>query len=324
MLLSLLSITAPIYLCIAVGYACVRQGVFTKADLRVLGQFVLQLALPAMLFNALATRPLGEVLHPGYVLAYACGSLVLLVLALWCSVRIAKKSLTESAYIAMGMSCSNSGYVGYPVMLLAFGGPLAGVILALNVLIENVLKLPLLFSLADAGAGAVGGQRLSWPQVVRQTAHRLVRMPMLIAIAVGVVVSALGIPMPDVLKRTIGLFGGATSGVALFIIGGNLVGLSLTGLRQQVSWITMGKLVLHPLLVFAAIALLPLLGLPAVTGELRAAAILSAAMPMLGIYSLLAQRHGHEGFTAAALLTTTVGSFISLNVVLAVLGVVPD
>jgi predicted permease len=316
-MLSILSITAPIYLCIALGFACVRWGVFTKADMRVLGQFVIQIALPALLFNALATRPLHEVLHPGYLLAYAAGSMSLMLGALWVCRRVWHKSLTESAYIVMGMTCSNSGYVGYPVMLLAFG-PLAGVILALNVLVENLLKLPLLMGLADVGAQ--GNQGMSMAQTLRQTAFRLLRNPMMVAIFAGVAVSAIGVPMPDVLKRTVTLFSGATSGLALFIIGGNLVGLALKGMRFQVSAIAVGKLLLHPLAVYGAVMLLPVLGLPAVDGNLRLAAVLSAAMPMLGIYSLLAQRHGHEGFTAAALLGSTAASFFSISALLWLLG----
>jgi malonate transporter and related proteins len=46
---------------------------------------------------------------------------------------------------------------------------------------------------------------------------------------------------------------------------------------------------------------------------LRTAAIALAAMPMLGIYPVLAQKHGHEGFCAAALLVTTVASFFTLS-----------
>ena len=312
-MLDILTITGPIYLCIALGYASVRWRIFTKADMRVFGQFVIQFALPALLFNALASRPLAEVVHPAYLLTYTVGSMVVLLGALGWSRRMQRKGLTESAYIAMGMTCANSGYVGYPVMLLVFG-PLAGVILALNLIVENLLKLPLLFTLADAGAHV--GQRLSPIQVLRQTLDRLVRNPMIVAIVLGFVVSLLGWALPSVISRTVNLFSAASGGLALFIIGGNLVGLPFKGMRRQVGAITAGKLLLHPLAVWMAIMLLPLLGFPALQGELRAAAVLSAAMPMLGIYSLLAGRHGHEGFSAAALLAATGASFVSLSAIL--------
>lgn len=312
-MLDILAITGPIYLCIAAGYASVRWNLFTKADMRVFGKFVIQIALPALLFNALASRPLGEVVHPGYLLAFTAGSLALIGLALWFARTVLRKGLTESAYVAMGMTCSNSGYVGYPVMLLLFG-PLGGVILALNLIVENLIKLPLLFTLADAGAHE--GERPSLLQALKQTGERLVRNPMIVAIFAGFVVALLGWQLPAVITRTVTLFSAASSGMALFIIGGTLVGLQVKGMRRQVSLIAVGKLLLHPLAVFAAVSLLPLLGLPAVDGDLRTAAVLSAAMPMLGIYSILAQRHGFEGFTAAALLATTAASFFSLSAIL--------
>lgn len=312
-MLDILAITGPIYLCIALGFAAVRWRIFSAADMRVLGKFVIQFALPALLFNALASRPITELLQPAYLLAFGTGSVVLLLAGLWSARKLQRRGLTESAYMTMGMTCGNSTYIGYPVVLLAIG-PLAGVALAMNLLVENLIKLPLLLTLADVGAS--GTARTSWKHALRQTLNRLVRNPMIVAIVLGFVVAMLGWQMPSVVSRTVNLFGAASGGLALFIIGGTLVGLQVRGLRSQVAQITIGKLLLHPAAVWAAVILLPLIGLPALTGELRVAAVLSAAMPMLGIYPLLAQRHGHEGFTAAALLAATVASFFTLSTVL--------
>ncbi len=312
-MLDILAITGPIYLCIALGFASVRWRVFTAADMRVLGRFVIQVALPALLFNALASRPLGEVIQPAYLLAFGAGSMALLLASLWTARRLQGRSLTESAYMAMGMTCCNSGYIGYPVLLLAFG-PLAGVALAMNLLVENLLKLPLLMALADAGAS--DAPRGAWRQTLRQTLVRLVRNPMIVAIVLGFLVALLGWQLPTTISRTVNLFATASGGLALFVIGGSLVGLQVRGMRRQVAQIALGKLLLHPAAVWAAAALLPLLGLPALTDELRAVAVLAAAMPMLGIYPLLAQRHGFEGFTAAALLATMLASFFSVSAIL--------
>jgi hypothetical protein len=43
------------------------------------------------------------------------------------------------------------------------------------------------------------------------------------------------------------------------------------------------------------------------------AAVLLAAMPMMGIYPILAQSYGKEDLGAAALLVTTIASFFSLS-----------
>ena len=55
-MLDILGITGPIYIAIALGYAVTRAGLFSRADMRVLGKFVIHVALPAMLFNALSQR----------------------------------------------------------------------------------------------------------------------------------------------------------------------------------------------------------------------------------------------------------------------------
>ncbi len=312
----ILAITGPIYLCIALGFASVRWGVFSAADIRVLGRFVIQVALPALLFNALASRPLAEVLQPAYLLAFGAGSLALLLAGLWFTRRVQRRGLAESAYMVMGMTCANTGYVGYPVLLLTFG-PLAGVAIAMNLLVENLVKLPLLMTLADMDASSSpGSARITWRQALSQAAGRLLRNPMIIAIALGFAASLLGGRLPEIVSRTVNLFGAASGGLALFIIGGTLVGLRVKGMRRQVGLIVAGKLLLHPAAVWGAAALLPLLGLPALTGDLRTAAVLSAAMPMLSIYPLLAQRHGYEGLSAAALLAATALSFFTLSGIL--------
>lgn len=52
------------------------------------------------------------------------------------------------------MSCSNSGFVGYPILLLILT-PIAGVVLALNMMVEN-LVIPLLFVMAERTRGGGG------------------------------------------------------------------------------------------------------------------------------------------------------------------------
>ena len=67
-----------------------------------------------------------------------------------------------------------------------------------------------------------------------------------------------------------------------------------------------------PGLLLAVLAL-PHLGLPALEPSLRWAAVISAAVPMMGIYPILAQAYGQEDVGAGAMLVTTVASFFTLS-----------
>lgn len=305
-MMQILAVTAPIYLVICIGFLAVRLGFFVKADSQVLGRFVLNFALPALLFNALASRNFEDVVHARYLAAYALGSLLAFGL-MWCAARWwGRRETTVGALMSMGSSCSNSGYVGYPILLQLLG-PVAAVGLAQTMLIENLLVIPLALSLAESGRQAHSSV---WRNV-HESFRRLSRTPMIWAIVLGFVYSMLGWHLPEVLGRTVNLFSAACAGLALFVNGGSLVGLRVQGLWRQVSGIAFTKLLIHPL----SVALFLWLFGP-LERSLQISGVVLAAMPMMGIYPLLAQRFGQEGFCAAALLVTTLASFVTISLLL--------
>jgi hypothetical protein len=308
--LEILGITVPIYLAIALGFVCTRMGLFAKAEMQVFGRFTLQLALPALLFNALSQRSVAEILNLNYLLAYALGSLLVIGLGLWWARKVLGQSLSYSSMMAMGMSCPNSGFVGYPIMLLTLG-PVAGVALALNMVVENLLMIPFLLAVANAEGGPAG----QWKQVIAQTLKNLLKNPMIWGIAGGFVFSLLDLKLSAPLARTVNLFAQASMVLSLFVIGGSLVGLKAEGLKGTVTQITFGKLFLHPLAMWGVLSFV----VPVADPALRSAALLSGALPMLGIFTILNQRHGHGAISAAALLLTTIVSFFSLSALLLVL-----
>ena len=314
-MLDILAITGPIYLCIALGWLATRAGLFARGDMRVLGQFVLYVSLPALLFDAVAKRPIGDILEWRYMAVYAVGGLATIAVGLAWTRRVARQAPLASVIQTMGMSCPNSGFVGYPINLLLLGGPSAALMLGMNMLVENLLLIPLLLALADAAGGGRG-----WRAVLRGAAAGLWRNPLVLGLVAGLLASLIGLKLPDAIERTVGLLAQASAALSLFVIGGALVGLRLHGLGRHVARIVVGKLIAHPLLTLGALALLGALGLPLQDPALRTGLILTTACPMFGIYPLLAGRLGDEGLPAAALLGTTVASFFSISALLWLLG----
>lgn len=309
-MLEILAITCPIYLVVLAGYAATRSGLFARTDMQVFGKFVFNLALPALIFNALAQRHISDILHPGYLISYLFGSLLMLALAFFTGRRLLGLNLVRSTFLAMGVSCSNSSFIGFPILMLMVA-PVAGVALGLNVIVENLVMLPLLLAMAEHGKSGGGG---AWHQVLRQSARRLMKNPLVISVTAGLVVSIAQISMPQPVVRTVNLFAQASGGLSLFAIGGMLVGLSLSAGWQRVVPLVAGKLIGHPLAVLLISSLLlPLLGVTAMSPDLRAAALLMAAMPMLSIYPILAQAYGEADRSATALLICMVCSFFTLS-----------
>ena len=310
-MLATLAITGPIYLVIALGYLAGRFTVFSKPDMRVLGTFVVKFALPALVFTALSQRPVHEILDGRFLLDYAIGSLlvVLFIAFAWGWWRQGK-SFPLSILSGLGMSSSNSGYIGYPIAAQVPVSTSAAIALALCMVVENLIMIPLALVLADSGNAGPG----MWRRSLLQAMGQLPRNPLILAIVAGFGVALLEIPVSPTLSRTINMLAMSSTAVALFVIGGTLVGLTTKGMRRDVSAVALGKLLLHPLAVGLFVWLLP-----PVDPTLRAAAVVYASVPMMSIYPILAQKYRLEGFAAAALLLTTVLSFVTISVNLWVL-----
>jgi malonate transporter len=307
-MLDILAITSPIFITMLLGFLATRFGLFAKPEMRVFGTFVVKLALPALLFKALAQRQIGEILNGSYVLAYLSGTLAVISLGYCWSRRMAGLSPTTSTFYAMGMGCSNSSFIGYPILLLILPS-VAGVALALNVIVENVIVLPLLLAFAERGRDASGPLY----RVIGRSLRRLATNPLIIAVAAGLFASLIGWKMPAPVDRTVTMIAVSSGALSLFVIGGTLVGLPMHGMVRRAAPIAFGKLIVHPIAVLLAISMLTPIGLPPPVPSLRLAALLLAAMPMMSIYPILAQAYGQEDFSATALLITTVASFFTLS-----------
>lgn len=305
-MLDILSITGPIYIVIIIGFLTTRFGLFAKSDMHVFGKFVVKFALPALVFISLSQRSIAEIFNPGYLTAYLIGSLVILASGYFGSLQFAKQGQAVATFNAMGMSCSNSGFVGYPILLLIMPD-IAGVSLALNMIVENLVMIPLLLVMAEQSRGDSGFK------VLGKAFGRLLQNPLIIGLIAGFCASLLQLGLPEIVTRTVSLFSVSSGVLSLFVIGGTLVGLPVRGIGRKIYPIVIGKLLLHPTAVLVAFMLLPIAGFAPMTPDLQKAAVLMAAMPMMSIYTILAQAYGQEDTSSAAMLVTTIASFFTLS-----------
>ncbi len=311
-MLDILAITTPIFIIIGLGFLSARSGLLSREQIRGIGSFVIHFALPALLIHALATRPIEEVIKPGYLLAYGLASLAVFAVGVALSRLLRGDNLQGSAMAGLGMSASNSGFIGYPVAAMVIGPVAAAVPMALGMLVETLLMIPLTLALAEAGKQSGGGAR----QVLIQTVRRLSRNPMLLSMLAGLSLSLLELRLPPMLLRSVDLLAQSSAPAALFAIGGSLYGLKPGGLLAEVSQVTLGKLLLHPLAVYVAFSLVP-----SVDPTLKVAALLFASAPMMSIFPLLGQQYGLENRCSASLVTATALSFLTMSALLGILGI---
>lgn len=310
MLLQVLAIIAPVFVIIAVGYLAVLSGYMAREATGGLGLFVLRVALPALVFNALTSTPIGAALTWGYLLGYGGASLAVFGLGYFIARRIARQPIPASAVRALGISGSNTGFMGYPIAAMVIGAP-AGQLLAQNMIFENLILIPFAFVLAELGESSATSLRA----VLRGIVLSLARNPLLIAIAAGVAVGVAGIELPQPVTRPIALLASVAGPIALFVVGATLAELSWGGTPVEITRIVVGKLLLHPAAVAAALWMMPDLDPTLIAGG-----IIFAAAPMMSIYPIIGARFGIPRLTATALLAATALSAVTLSVLILVLG----
>ncbi len=304
-----LTLILPIFLLIGIGLLAVRTGVALAIHIEGMASFVLNFALPALMFNALLHQDVHHSVGIRFFLAYGLGSLVSFIAIVTVWRLVSRRSLAHSAIAGLGAACSNTGFIGFPVASLVFGAAALGA-LAPIMLVENLLIIPLGLALAELG---MGGKGSVWRSLA-VAGRRLALMPLIWAIVLGGALAYFGVGLPAGVATAVEMLAKASAPCALFVVGGVVAGLAPGSVAADIGWIVVGKLILHPLAVTATFLLVG--GVPQ---ELFAVGVLIASVPMLTVYPIFGRRFGMDGLCAAALMATTIAGMLTLAIVLAIL-----
>lgn len=301
-----LSVALPVFSLIAVGSLVGRFSLLGEGATLALNKFVMYLALPAVLFQAMARIDLRAFFDPGYFAAFGGAIVVAYALSLAFS-RATATPFVNANVQALAATFCNTGYVGIPLCLAAFGqASLVPAVIAL--VITACIQLGVALAIIEA---AVQPAQSFW-HTGWKVLRVLARNPFLISPLAGLLYGQLGLTFPIALDRFLTLLGAAATPCALVAIGLQLVE---AGERFRFGVVT--RLVAIKLLVQPAVAygVAHLVGLPPVW---VATGVIMSALPTGTSAFLLAQVYGKEAQTCSGtVLVSTIGSFVTLSVLLA-------
>lgn len=299
----LLSAILPLFLLIALGWLAARFCLLSTEHRQGLSRFVLYLALPALLIRELSSRPPTLTLQADYFCAYLLGSLWAFGAAFYVMRCIAKQTGNIAALNSLGMSASNSAFIGYPLAASVMGNAAAPA-MALGMLVEMLVMIPLTVLLCERE------NRNQTTPFAQQIAKRWLKNPLLWSMALGLALAGLEWHLPSPVQRSLDLLAQGAAPAALLVIGASLCGFRAHGEWNDLARIALGKLFLHPLAVALAFMLLA----PQRT-DLLTTAVLFASAPMMSLYPLVAHEYGQGSRCAAALTLTTALAFFSIPLV---------
>lgn len=222
-------ITGPILLLLMLGAGVRRVQLIDDEFIRQANGLVYNLALPIMLYFAIATRPISQAFDPLLCFVGVVGTLLLIVLA-----RLVGRVLPEDqrGVFVQGSYRGNLAILGIALALATYGEdvlPLVAVYIALVTTVYNVVAVWLLDS-----SGA-------WRKIASN--------PILLGIVAGTTASLLNLPSPPVLERTGAYLSALTLPVALLCIGASLQLSSLSQHWRSLALASLLKLVISPVLL---------------------------------------------------------------------------
>jgi malonate transporter len=307
-------VTFPFFALIAAGYAAARMRVLPLEAIPGLNVFVLYFALPCMLYRFGAGTPIAQLLDGSVALVWGLCALAVVAATVW-RTRGARIGWNDASFGALVAAFPNTGFMGVPLLAALLGPGVAG-----PVIITIAFDMVVTSSLCIALSRLDGADEHGAAKAVRQALRGMFMNPLPWSILLGALASALQFQLFGPIDRTVTMLADAASPAALFTIGAVLARSALAARRQpelglarvgDVLPVVVVKLLLHPLLVWAAARGAIALGLP-LSQPALVAIVLVAALPSASNVSMLAERFGADnGRIARIILWTTVAAFFT-------------
>ncbi|OUL81376.1 AEC family transporter [Paraburkholderia hospita] len=309
-MLSTLEILLPVFALIFAGFFCRRRNLLGPTAASELNRFVVWLALPALLFDTMAHSTWHQLDQPAFIATFsiACAGVFVVVLL----ARLASgRHLADASVDAIAASYPNTGYIGFPLGLLAFGKASLT-----PTTIATIIVACVLFALAIVLI-EIGLQTERTPHKLgAKVVWRLLRNPLIASPILGVLAASAHFTLPHSVETFLKLLSGAASPCALVSLG-LFLAEKRTPAEQAAEPVTSFvltaiKLIAQPALAWWIAARVFALPVPMVDMT-----VLLAALPTgTGPYMLAEFYEREAHITSQTILLSTLGSLVSLSLLL--------
>lgn len=302
----------PIFLIIGLGSGARRWNLITADFLQPANRLVYYISIPAFIFNAVVKG------NPGDHLDIATTALTLLCAAgMYCFThlltRLMKLPEKISGTFVQASSHGNQGYFGLPVVFYYLGEEslgIAALICGILMILQNILSI--FFLQINNSSFETENQSRLWSII-----SKLKSNPVILAVLSGLLVSSLGIRLPEILQRTLEILGGLAPPLALLLIGASL---SLYFIREHF-YLTLLSAILK--LLILPLSALILFRLFHMDGQYYWPALILLATPTATMtYIMAGEMKGEQGMAVATISMSTLLAGVSYPLWLATLELV--
>ena len=237
---AVVDVVIPVFAIVLAGYLCGRFGVLGAASSEALNAFVYYVALPALFFGSMARLPVADILNwpsssPISAASRSTGFAVLVA-------RFLSRPAAALGLHGLAAMFANTGYMGIPLLITAFGpGAALPAILATVVNGAVIMSIYIVWIEADLSHGAALGP------IARDIVRGVARSPLVLSAVAAIPCRRWALRLPTAVATFCDIIGAAAPPAALFAMGLFMVGRSMRAGAREVAWLTALKLILHPL-----------------------------------------------------------------------------
>jgi hypothetical protein len=302
----ILSLTAPLFLLVLIGYALSNWAGWPKTASDALTRFVFSVAVPTLLFRMMADFSRLPTPRPTLLLAFFGSCFIVFVLGRLVAHFAFRLDPVAQSVFALGGIFSNNVLLGVPIAKVTLGDdsiPSVSLVLVFNALI--------LWTLVTVSVEWARHRAPTWSALGR-TAKGVATNPIVASILAGTAFGFAGLALPVMVDQTLGLVGQAAVPLSLIALG---MGLAEYGVREgwrQSAAICAFKLAVQPLVVFL---LARALGLPSL--ETRVVVLLASLPVGANVYLMSRQFDALGGPIASSLVLSTALAAVTTPIMLA-------
>lgn len=297
----------PIFVIIFLGWVVRKKGFITPQFLEPANRLVYYISIPALIFNSIAKASFQEQFDSKVLFITLLAAAILYGIAEMLA-RLGKMPPARAGAFVQSSGHGNLGYIGLPIALYYLGDSglaKAGIICGFLMILQNLMSVMAL-QLHDTSANRLPGRQ----SLIR----KLLSNPVIIGAMAGIVASALTIPIPVVIGKSLDILGGLAPPMALLLIGASL---SMKRIRNYLLP-TFGAVCLK-LFILPALGLF-LFTLFSLTPESYLPALILLCSPTATIaYVMAKEMHGDAEFAVATISASTLFSSLSFMLWLAVI-----
>ncbi|WP_237151625.1 AEC family transporter [Oryzibacter oryziterrae] len=249
-MLHVLSLAAPFFGVILIGFASGKIARLPQAGLAWLDFFLVYVALPALFFDLVHKTPVQELTRVSYVAATTTATFITFVISLFVGRMLSRGTMREATIQGVIGSYANVGYMG-PGLTLGTLGAQAAAPTALIFCFD----VTLIFTLLPVMMAIFGEERRSFGATLLLVLRRVFLHPFIFATLLGGVAALLSLDIPTPIQSTLTFLRGSAAPTALFALG---VTVALQpaghGVREMPVLIFI-KLLVHPLIAWTMVTL---------------------------------------------------------------------